>query len=139
MLTELGVRERVILLGERSDVPDVMRAWDIGLNTSVREGFPNMIAECMACGVPCIATAAGDTRAIVGDAGFVAETGDTEGLWQALHRAARLPAGERETLGRAARARIEREYSAGRMIQEYLELYAGISRPAGAAQSGPGF
>jgi glycosyltransferase involved in cell wall biosynthesis len=138
LMAELGIRERVVLLGERTDVPDVMRAWDLGLNASVREGFPNMIAECMACGVPCVATGAGDTREIVGDAGYVAGAGDAAGLRQALLRAAELPASERETLGRAARARIERRFSAGRMIREYLELYAGIAKPARAGQAGQG-
>ncbi len=133
LLAELGIRERVILLGERTDVPEVMRAWDLGLNASVREGFPNMIAECMACGVPCVATGAGDTRTIVGDAGYVTEVGNAAGLQQALLRAAQLPASERVALGHAARARIERVFSAGRMIQEYLELYAGIPKPTHAA------
>lgn len=122
-LLELKIRDRVILLGERTDVADVMASWDVGISSSIREGFPNMIAECMACGVPCVATDVGDSSDIVGDTGFVVPAGNSDSLAQGLDRVSVLTSSGRQSLGLAARARIERLYSVDQMTQRYLDLY----------------
>ena len=51
---ELGVEQRIVLLGERADVPVVMNTFDVFVGTSLQEGFGLVAVEAQAAGVPCV-------------------------------------------------------------------------------------
>lgn len=67
----LGLGERIIWAGTRTDMPRVYNAFDIASLSSYGEGFPNVVGEAMACGVPCVVTDVGDSAWIVGESGIV--------------------------------------------------------------------
>ena len=114
---------RVHLLGRRTEIARIVAAFDIACLSSVSEGFPNVVAEAMACGVPCVVTDVGDARRIVGDTGVVVPAGDAVALAGGFQQLLALGARQRGHLGRAARERIRTQYSLARAVREYEELY----------------
>jgi glycosyltransferase involved in cell wall biosynthesis len=121
------------MLGRRDDVPQLWAASDLGVLSSVSEGFPNVVAEAMACATPCVVTDVGDARRIVGETGLVVPPGNPEALAAAMcELLARGPAPLRD-LGASARERVRREYGLDRMVDAYEELYESLTSPARAA------
>ena len=83
----LGLTESLIWAGPRGDMPAVYNALDILCSSSIHgEGFPNVIGEAMACGVPCVVTDVGDSAKIVGDQGIVVPPGDARMLANGLEK-----------------------------------------------------
>ncbi|MFM8635760.1 MAG: glycosyltransferase [Planctomycetia bacterium] len=114
---------RFIPLGQRSDVPRIMRAFDILCLSSRAEGFPNVLGEAMATGVPCVTTDVGDARAIVGATGWVVPPRDSTALAQALRSALDASADEVQSRGYAARSRIQNDFSIAAIVGRYIALY----------------
>lgn len=114
---------RFRFVGERDDVPDLMRAMNIFCQSSWSEGFPNVLGEAMALGVPCVVTDVGDSRDIVGETGLVAPPSDPRALVEGLISLLARSVYERAEMGRAARARIETRYALPGMVGQYRRLY----------------
>lgn len=130
-----GLRQHVMLLGRRDDVPAVMNALDVHVLSSLAEGFPNVVAEAMATGVACVVTDVGDAARIVGQDGWVAPPRNAAALADAV-LAAVAALGEPATAQRLRRARerIAGEYGLARMVQAYDELWRGMAGTAGRGQ-----
>ena len=120
----LGLRGNVRLLGRRPDIPRIAAALDVGvLSSAYGEGFPNVVGETMACGVPCVATDTGDCAAVVGDTGLVVPPRNPRALAEAVVSLLTMPSDQRATLGRAARQRISDQYSLSAIAERYQALY----------------
>ncbi|MDL2200406.1 glycosyltransferase [Halopseudomonas aestusnigri] len=115
-----------LLLGQRADVQDLMRAMDLFCLSSRTEGFPNVIGEAMATGVPCVATDVGDAREIVGNTGWVSPARDLQGLVASLHAALSCAPITLRERGIAARDRIANHYSVSSVVERYSALYRSV-------------
>jgi glycosyltransferase involved in cell wall biosynthesis len=125
--SDAALRGRVSLLGRRSDTASLFASLDICTLTSVYESFPNVVGEAMACGVPCVVTAVGDTAQIVGDTGVVVPARDPDALvagWSSLLDLAPVA---RRALGARARERIAERYSIGSVAARYARLYETVA------------
>jgi len=119
-----SVRCRFHFLGERSDVPDLMRSMDVFCQSSLfGEAFPNVLSEAMAMEVPCVATDVGDSAAILGDTGVIVPPGADEVLLDTLLSMLKRDPAERIALGQSARDRIKRHFSLDAMADRYAALY----------------
>ncbi|MCB1055663.1 MAG: glycosyltransferase, partial [Acidobacteria bacterium] len=110
-LETAGLLSRTRLLGPRPDVARLDAALDVAVCSSYTEAFANVVAEAMACGVPCAVTDVGESAIIVGDTGEVVPPQDPKALAAAVSRLLALPIEDRRELGRRARRRIVETYS----------------------------
>lgn len=117
---ELGVAERMRWETNRGDVAAVYSAIDALCMSSHAEGSPNVVAEAMACGTPCVVTDVGDAAEMVDGRGVVVPPGDPERLADGMLKlAADLAQVDRAAL----RAAIERRYSLARHVDAIESLY----------------
>jgi len=129
-LTELigrsGFGERIYLFGERDDIPNILNTFDVLVNCSRSEAFPNVLGEAMACGIPCIATDVGDSALILGASGFTVPPRDSRALADALIRYIHLPPAQQFQLSHAARDRIVENFSLETVAKTYDRLYMSL-------------
>jgi glycosyltransferase involved in cell wall biosynthesis len=123
-----ALRSRLLLLGERRDIPDLMPTTDIVVCSSVTEGFPNTIGEAMACGVPCVSTDVGDAAGLIGDTGAVVRKGDAGALAHKLQEMLELSPPARAALGIAARRRIKDVFSLEAAVARYTNIFKELAR-----------
>jgi glycosyltransferase involved in cell wall biosynthesis len=129
-LDRSGIRNRFHLLGPRADIARVLASLDIASLSSADEGFPNVIGEAMACGVPCVATDVGECADIVGNTGRLVPRRDPAALaaaWQELIDAGTL---ERSRLAADARRRVERYFTLPSVVERYQSLYECVADPS---------
>jgi glycosyltransferase involved in cell wall biosynthesis len=115
---------RLRFLGHCDDVPRLLAAADILVLPSSYEGLPNVVLEAMRFRKPVVATAAPGTTELVIDkeTGLLVPIGNPTDLTRALRTLIRDPA-LRAHLGQAGRHRVEQNFTARAMINQYAELY----------------
>jgi glycosyltransferase involved in cell wall biosynthesis len=116
---------RVIFLGRRSDIPDILPTFDVFALPSLSEGLPLTLLEAMAAGLPCVATAVGAMpEAIVAErTGLLVPVGDVAALADTLLRLLRDPNLRRE-MGQAGQKRARELFDLKVMTRRYEDLYA---------------
>ena len=127
MIAESGLGDRVLMLGERKDIPELNAALDIASSASAwGEGFANVIGEAMSCGVPCVVTDVGDSAWIVGNTGKVVPRSDPVALATAWKSLIMLGRDECQALGILARQRVIEKFSLESVVKQYEDLYEGL-------------
>jgi glycosyltransferase involved in cell wall biosynthesis len=136
---ELGIDERMHLLGSRADAAELMGGADVMVLPSTIEGIPGVVLAA-ARGVPAVATDVGGTKEGIrdGESGVLVPLGNQEAFVSAVVRLLNEPE-RRRVMGLAARAHVERNYNMERIVDAFEALYAGLitkARPALAERSG---
>jgi len=124
LLMEQNPEGKFLLLGERSDIPEVLTALDVFTLCSVTEGFPNALGEAMACGVSSVATDVGDVKVLMGDTGSLVPPHSAKELARGWEKHLKMSASERQQFGRQARQRICEKFSIEKAYRRYREVYA---------------
>jgi len=135
----LGIRDRVVFTGLRSDVPSLLACAAVSVMPSLNEALSNVLLESMAAAVPVVATRVGGTPEAIQDGvtGMLVPPGDSPALAQGVLRLL----GDAEfaaRLGRGGRQLVHRRFSMSAMVQATERLYHSLLDrrrriPAGAA------
>jgi glycosyltransferase involved in cell wall biosynthesis len=107
----LGLEDAVIWIPAQADMTEVYNGLDVLCSSSVSEGFPNVVAEAMACGVPCVVTDVGDSARVVGRHGRVVPAGDAYAIADGIAQLLKTPLADRARMAAANRAWISQEFS----------------------------
>lgn len=121
----LGIADRVDFAGYRTDVESVIAEADIGVLPSVVEGLSNTLLECMACGLPMVASRVSGSEDVVipGSNGWLFAPGNRAELVGCLMLAADMPSIELRAYGDEARSTIERYASLASVVERMICLY----------------
>jgi glycosyltransferase involved in cell wall biosynthesis len=124
LAAELGIGDRVLFLGHRTDIPELLAACDVFALPSLYEGSSLAVLEAMAARRAVVSSAIGGTDELLtdGESGMLVPPGDPGALAAALRRL--LGDGElRAALGHAARERVERDFSRAAMTERVTGIY----------------
>jgi len=124
LIAEAGVEDRICLLGQRSDAPDLLRAADFFLLPSTCEGLPLSVLEAQATKVPVLAAPTAGIPEVVNDGttGFLIPAGDAEGYAQRMSQLL-ADAGQYRQVVEAAHAHTTRQHNWTTYCRRILELY----------------
>lgn len=126
LIKDFELEDHIILLDQRSDIPYIMNALDVHVLSSISgEGFPNVLAEAMACGTLCIATNTGDSKVIIDDYGWIVEPNDDKSLSEAILKALKLKKSSAiwAEKQRSAQEHIINNFSLSLMIDKYNNMW----------------
>ncbi len=115
---------RPLILGTRTDVDRLYRAFDLFLLNSLGEGMSNTLLEAMASGLPIVCTPVGGNKELLasGHSGTFIKPGDDSAAAAAIREYMSLPT-MRAAHGQNARSSVVEHFSLHRMIHRYVELY----------------
>jgi glycosyltransferase involved in cell wall biosynthesis len=120
-------RHRVVLAGRIQTMETIYPGLDLSvLSSKSGEGFPNVVGESMACGVPCVVTDVGDAAGIVGQVGRVVAPGASDALARAVIDLVNESAEYRRALQLQVRRRIEYKFSLPDVAAQYEAAYLAL-------------
>lgn len=126
-LERLELKNQVLLLDLRNDVPDLLNALDVFvLPSAFGEGCSNILAEAMLSELPCVATDVGDNGFLLDGVGMIVPPQNPAALAEALSvclkKLDEAPA-ELKTMGQAAREKTVKHHGLEAMFKRYSQLY----------------
>jgi len=129
LIKRLKLSNYVKLLGSHNNIVEVMNEIDVyAQSSSYGEGFPNVVAEAMACKTPCIVTNVGDAAFIVGKTGWVVPKNNSLKLSKAIIQSIFLKMKTKNWQQRCnqARLRIAQNFDIDKMIESYNKLWSKV-------------
>jgi len=127
LIQEYGLKNKVILVGWRNDIAEIMSALDIFVLTSLWEGLPVSVLEAMSCSKPVVATDTGGIREVIidGKTGYLAEPHDVNGISDKLRDLVKSE-NLRNSIGEFARISLRGRFSYADGVKAHEELFMGL-------------
>jgi L-malate glycosyltransferase len=124
LVADRSLDDRVQFLGEREDIPEIMRALDLLLVPSWEEPFGRVVIEAMAMRTPVLATSVGGPAEVISDGidGALLQPRDAPGWSEAMAGILADPA-RRRRMGRMARLKVERQFGMTQIAARTVEFY----------------
>jgi glycosyltransferase involved in cell wall biosynthesis len=125
LVTQLKLDAHVTFLGQRTDVPELLRAADGFVLASDFEGLPLVVLEAQAARLPVVVTAVGAVPDVVLDttSGYLVESGSVVALAEAMRRLLALSTEGRQAFGRAGRRNVIDHFSVEAYTTRWNEIY----------------
>lgn len=123
-ISDRGLEDRVLLLGSRDDVGEILKVMDLFILPSRGEGLPLAVLEAMASGIPVVATrVTGNVEAVLdGETGLLVDPGSAAGLSGAISYLLDNPELRRK-MGARGQERAVEDFGQGRMAAETFAMY----------------
>jgi glycosyltransferase involved in cell wall biosynthesis len=123
LAAELGLNDKVHLLGLRRDVAALLNAADAFVLASAWEGMPLAVGEAMTMELPVVATDVGGVKELLGEAGLLVPARNHEALAKAMIGMMQRNREERDAVGCASRERVAKHFSVGAAADSWDALY----------------
>lgn len=122
-IIEEGIKDKIILLGNRSDIPICLSSMDIFCLHSSREGFPNILAEAMLIGLPSVSTDVGDAKLLLKNIGILVPKENPTCLAEAIIELIELSENEKKLIAEKSRTKIYNNFSIKSTCSQYELVY----------------
>jgi glycosyltransferase involved in cell wall biosynthesis len=124
---QAGLTNRILFLGVRQDVPELLPQLDLFVLPSISEGLSVAILEALLAGVPVVTTAVGGSPEVVdeGRDGLLVPAKNPDALSRAIEQALSDPEA-RKQMGQEGQQKVYREFSLERLVRETTDLYKGL-------------
>jgi len=125
LATDLDIHERVVFLGFRTDIPEILKAYDVFVLPSIAEGLPGALLEAMASGIPVIASRVGGVPEILNspDLGVMVSPSAVDELSMAMEQLCSMDDMRRNEVGKALRQRVLEKFTKEKMVSAMIDQY----------------
>ncbi len=119
-------KNKILIVDETKSVNEYLSSFDLFVLPSLSEGFPNVLGEAMASGVPCISSNVGDSARIIGENKWIMENITVADLEKKIISWLELRDTDKEELKIYSRKRIIELYSIEEIVKKYLNIYKSV-------------
>lgn len=128
LAASLGISHAMLWTGFRQDMPRLLAAMDLYVQTSINEGLSLSILEAMAAGKAVIATDVGGAQEVLTHqkTGILIPPGSSSAIGSAVVNLLNNPQ-KRATLAQAAQDHVVREFGVQRMVEGYRRVYESLA------------
>lgn len=127
LLEKYEMRSHFFLAGEQENTELVYWALDVLVLTSHSEGFPNVLGEGMACGIPCVSTDVGEASNIIGSTGLVVPLNDHLAIANAVEQLCIATPTSKLRRSINAHRRVAEKYDMAVVAEQYLETFKDLN------------
>lgn len=123
LIVEHNLQNKIILLGRRNDIPQLMSAADFFVLSSSYEGFGLVVAEAMCSNTFVIATDCGGIKEVLGNTGILVPINNQENMVEAFHKATRMSRIEIEKNNAKALKYAQQNFDLNKIVDDWIKLY----------------